>query len=132
MRLVALVGVVLAGLVLASCSGPPPGPTITLSNRTDIPIAVHVNSVWVGTYGPGAEAPAPLGVVAGPPYRIDFKSPTGAVLMSWEIAEPLVDPLTESSVARVDLPCGTIEAWEGLAPTQPRPEPVFPPAGPCP
>lgn len=124
--------VLLAALsVLAGCSRTVP--QVQVENGTDIPLAVHANSAWLGTYPAGAVADVPIGA-AGPPWSIDVRSPSGATLTSLAIsADDLqrVDAGTRSLQAVADTPCGTIRLTFGDAAIEPLPASTSPP-GPCP
>jgi hypothetical protein len=117
--------------LLAGCSRTLP--QVQVENGTDIPLAVHVNGEWLGTYPAGAVADVAIRA-AGPPWSIDVRSGSGATLTSLAIsADDLqrVDAGTRSLQATADTPCGTIRLTFGDAAIEPLPFSTSPP-GPCP
>ena len=70
-------------LLASACSslvGPVPsgGATIGMVNATTIPVALHVNGTWVGTF-PAMSEQREIVVVGhgGPPWRVEFFDPDG-------------------------------------------------------
>jgi hypothetical protein len=128
-----LVAAILAtSAAIAGCQGAPAAHA-TLENRTDVPLAVHVNGGWVGTYPAGATAEVPIRD-GGAPYRIEARSASGAVLSALDVTvddAQRVRTGTRSLSATSDTPCGMIRLTFGDAAVQPMPVPTSAP-GPCP
>lgn len=130
-------GALLVGLALAACDvAVPPADRIALENRTDTPVAVHVNGGWVGTYPAGAVVNVPIRGHGGPPFRIEARSPSGAILseltLSAQDAREVAEGRSSMSGGGA-VPCGWIEWSYGTKVLEGR-EPVAPqdPTGPCP
>jgi len=122
-----------AAIVLAGCQGLS-GPVVQLENLTDIPVAVHVNGAWVGTYQAGARVAIPIGD-GRPPFAIEVVSGSGARLASITLTDVEIqaEPGTTGVAQKATVPCGRINLWFGLH--DPGPPPVAEPApetGPCP
>lgn len=124
-----LAALALAGvLTAASCGtfGAPPTPPdggVAMSNATSLPIAVHVNGEWVGTYPSWTEA-AGIPVARGePPWRVSFLTPDDELVASL-VAEP-----GGAMSARWITRCGTLVAWFGERPAD---APAIDPAAPRP
>lgn len=118
-------------LLLAGCSRTVP--QVQLENGTGIPLAVHVNGSWLGTYPAGAVVDVPIGA-DGPPWSIDVKSGSGAVLGTLEISADdmqRADAGTRSLRATTDTPCGVFRLTFGDAAVEPMPVSTALP-GPCP
>ncbi len=129
----ALVAVlVAASMAVASCQGAPAA-HVVLENRTDIPLAVHVNGGWVGTYPAGATVEVPIRD-GSPPYRIEARSGSGAVLSALDASVDDAQRVlagTRSLSATSDMPCGIIRLTFGDAAVEPMPVPTSAP-GECP
>lgn len=130
----AVVALALLALVGAGC-GLVPGPRAHLKNLTDIPVAVHINGSWVGTYPPGAIAEVPIGG-GDPPYAIEVLSPTGARLASIAVTSDVLTEAVEGTQSLgqdADVPCGTVAIWVGrISPDQGVNLDPPVPLGPCP
>lgn len=130
-------GALLVGLALAACAvSVSPADRIALENRTDTPVAVHVNGGWVGTYPAGAVVNVPIRGHGGPPFRIEVRSPSGAILyeLTLSAGDALAVAEGQSSMTTGSaVPCGWIELSYGITVLEGR-EPVAPqsPTGPCP
>ena len=134
-RVIAALGLVTA---VAGCAGPagPDMPRLTVENRTDTPIGVYVDGEWVGTDEPGATIQTGLGPTTRSSYRIEARSPSGAVLAAFDAPRGAVGaaldggaPLGEAfgvPCGEIHILIGTLAADEALAPA----EAVEP--GPCP
>lgn len=91
------------------------GPRAHLKNLTDIPVAVHVNGSWVGTYPPGAIADVPIGGDAAA-FSIEVLSPSGARLASVALRADELDEAEAGTMSlgqNADVPCGTVAIWVG-------------------
>ena len=135
-RAMGIAAAVMAVLLAAGCTmALNPADRMGLINRTDTPVAVHVNGGWAGTYPPGAVAEVSIRGHGGPPFRIEVRSPSGAVLSEWTIsagdAASVADG-TSSMSAGSAVPCGWIEFSYGDPPDQPGATPPAPPTRPCP
>jgi hypothetical protein len=132
-RLTQAVGVaLLAALALVGCQDAPSGHAV-IENATDIPLAVHVNGTWVGTYPAGATAEVPIRIGAGP-FRLEARSDSGATLSALEVTADdvaAVNAGTRSLQATSDTPCGMIRLTYGDAAVEPMPAATSAP-GPCP
>lgn len=99
-----------AGLALGACVAVD-GPRLTVENRTDTPVGVYVDDEWIGTDEPGATIVATLGPTDGDSYRIEARSPTGAVLAVFDAPRTAVDESRDGGPAFgqvVAVPCGQI------------------------
>ena len=76
---VTLAAAVLGCVPVASLT---PADTIQLTNATTTAVAVHVNGGWAGTYPAGAVTDVPIVGHGGPPFTIEVRSPSGAILSS--------------------------------------------------
>jgi len=77
----------LLAAVLIGCGTAGPAATIGMVNATTIPVAVHVNGTWVGTFPRWSEQREI--VVAGnggPPWKVEFFGPDGEVLGDLEVS----------------------------------------------
>jgi hypothetical protein len=108
---------------LVACATPPSGPAVRLENATTVPVAIHLNDAWVGTYPAGAIADVPIGQ-ASIPVVIEARSPSGAVLASLTAAAS--DIADARGVAEWVLPCGAIRLSLSTAQEEPiaTPEPA--------
>lgn len=133
MQRAALVAVALAvSVAIAGCLSAPAAHA-RLQNGTDVPLAVHVNGGWVGTYPAGATVEVPIRD-GGAPYRIEARSGTGAVLSALDVTADDAQRVrtgTRSLSATSDTPCGMIRLTFGDAAVEPLPVPTSVP-GPCP
>ena len=133
MNRAALIAVVLAASVaIAGCQGAPTAHA-RLENRTDVPLAVHINGGWVGTYPAGATAEVPIRD-GGAPYRIEARSGSGAVLSALDVTADDAQRVragTRSLTATSDTPCGIVRLTFGGAAVEPMPVSTSSP-GPCP
>ena len=128
----------LVGLI-GGCTNPPPPGSVDLrvDNLTDTPLGVYVNDEWVGTDEPGATITATLEPADAGGYRIETRTPSGAVVAAFDAPSGAVQALREGRGGplgeEVGVPCGvvriligTLEPDEALAPARS----VEP--GPCP
>jgi hypothetical protein len=122
-------------LLIAACALlPASGDRIGLGNRTNIPVAVHVNGAWVGTYAPGAFTDVAIGGHGGPPYVVEVRSPTGGLLAGITISaqeahDGAAGNMTMGSTAV--LSCGAINLSYGSPAEMPQVDPAQI-TGPCP
>jgi hypothetical protein len=98
-----LVAVVIATVTACGTAGS--GAVVRLENATTVPVAIHLNDAWVGTYAAGAVVDVPIGQ-AVIPVVIEARSPSGAVLASLTAAES--DIAEARGVGEWVLPCGAI------------------------
>lgn len=131
--------VVVLAVLFAACSNPePPGSVqLTVENLTDTPLGVYVDDEWVGTDEPGATIVTTLPPTDAESYRVETRTPSGAVIAAFDAPAGAVQALREGRGGplgeEVGVPCGVVriligdlEPAEGLAPA----EAVEP--GPCP
>jgi len=128
----------IASLVLAACGsfggGPVPSgaAVIGMVNATSMPVAMHVNGAWVGTYPAWSEQRAiPVFGPGGPPWNVEFRDQDGFVIGSVVVDGPATD---ESASSGWTSSCGQFTAWWGPVPdTLPvlDPEAGRPPPPPC-
>jgi hypothetical protein len=102
----AVAGVIVAG-VLAGCL-PAAGSEMRLENATDVPVAIHVDGSWVGTYPPEANRTVPI--PGTPPHRIELFTASGARLVDWGFDTAGAGG---GATTTVDLPCGVIRLSVG-------------------
>lgn len=127
----AAAAVLAASVAIAGCQAEPAA-HVMLENDTDIPLAVHVNGGWLGTYPAGAVAEVPIRLA--PPYRIEARSDSGAVLSALEVTTDDAQRVlagARSLRATSDTPCGMIRLTFGDVAAEPMPAPKSAP-GPCP
>jgi hypothetical protein len=119
---------VLAVLIAAGCSFlSNPNERVGLGNRTDIPVAVHVNGAWVGTYAPGALTEVAIGGHGGPPYVVEVRSPTGNLLASITISAQEAQEAAAGEMSMgttAGLPCGAIHLTYGSPAEMPQADPA--------
>jgi len=97
-------------------------------------MAIHVNTLWVGTYAPGASADLPLTRHGAPPYLITVKSPSGISLIDFQVTAEDIKALADGSGAvsgSSGLPCGAVRLSVGEIDEVP-PEVVLGDLPPCP
>ena len=118
-RLAAALGMV--ALVALGCmpvASLAPADKIRLTNATTTAVAVHVNGGWAGTYPAGAITDVPIVGHGGPPFVIEVRSPSGAILSSVTFsADDARGVATGSSATSTgsDVGCGWIEIGYGNA-----------------
>lgn len=125
------VGALALAAMLAACDGAP-ATVLRLENATDIPLAVHVDDAWVGTYPAGETRDVPIR--DGAPYRIDVRSESGAILSALEVSledASMIAADRRSIQATTDTPCGMIRLTVGSAAEAPMPPSTSTP-GACP
>jgi len=109
--------VIATGLLVVACGGlSAGGPTVHFENRTNTPLAIHVNSLWVGTYAAGASAELPLSRHGAPPFLITVKSPSGASLVDFQVTAQDIKAVADGSGAvsgSTGLPCGVVRLTVG-------------------
>ena len=132
-RLSQALGVALiTAVAVAGCQDAPSGHAV-IENATDIPLAVHVNGTWVGTYPAGATAEVPIRTGDGP-FLLEARSDSGATLSALDVTADDVMAVgdgTRSLRATSDTPCGMIRLTFGDAAVEPMPAATSEP-GPCP
>jgi hypothetical protein len=97
-----------------------------LENLTDVPIAVHVDGTWVGTYPADTTRSVPVPGTA--PHLVEIFTASGARLVEWGFSDADV---SGGGVATTEVPCGVIRLSVGrleLPALAPRVEP----GAPCP
>ncbi len=103
---------------------------IGLVNATSVPVALHVNDAWVGTYPAWSEQrEIPIFGNGGPPWRVTFRGPEGFPVASLDL-----DAATDSAISEWRSDCGVLVTWSGsLPPDLPTIDPAAtpPPIGPC-
>ena len=129
-----LLGLVVSVGVLAGCARPPiAGNVIGIGNATSVPVALHVDGTWLGTYPAWAESVAAFPI--GPddsPRRVEFLTADGSTIASFIVAHEEGEPRGTS--ARWNTSCGVFVAWfrdrPGDAP-EIDPAAARPPGPPC-
>ena len=125
-----LLAAVLAAALAAGCgfaAPPPDGPGLHIANATSVPVAVHVNGEWVGTYPAWAESgPVPL-IAREAPLRVQLLLSDGTAVGGLHLESPEGPPAGSSS--RWISSCGTLVAWVG---DRPGDAPTIDPAAPHP
>lgn len=105
-------------LLVSACTslvGPVPsgGAMVGMVNATTIPVAVHVNGTWVGTFPAWTEArQIVVSGHGGPPWHVEFLSPDGQSLASVD-ASPSDRGGNSSGWSST---CGQLVAWFGVVP----------------
>ena len=122
-------GVIVVGLAIAllGCAAAEGG-RLTVVNRTDTAVGVYVDGEWIGTDEPGATIVATLGPTDSTSYRIEARSPSGAVLGAFDAPRVAVDESRDGGPGFgeiVPVPCGEIafvvgelDDGESLAPAE--------------
>jgi hypothetical protein len=123
----AVVALAVVGVVTAAGCTSFSGPTtpMSLENFTDVPVAIHADGHWIGTYEAGANRSVP--VPGEPPVGIELFSPSGAQLVEWSFDAVQA---VEGGVSTTELPCGVIRLSVGRIELPAISPP--PPSGPCP
>jgi hypothetical protein len=122
------IGRLVVWLALASVSvacAPGETTTVVLENSTDVPVAIHVDGSWVGTY-PAATA-RDIQVAGQPPHTVEVFTPSGARLAAWTYTSELA---RDGGMSTSEVPCGIIRLSVGRI-ELPALGPVTP-TGPCP
>lgn len=118
-RLLRVAWVVVALVIVTACSpvitGDPTG-HIRLGNETTTAVAVHVNGGWAGTYPAGAVVDVPIRGHGGPPFAIEIRSPSGAVLASVTFSASDVEGVRSGggSATGSAVDCGWIDIGYGI------------------
>ena len=116
-RLAAVISVLaLAVLGCMPVASLAPADKIQLTNATTTAVAVHVNGGWAGTYPAGAVTDVPIVGHGGPPFVIEVRSPSGAVLWSMTLTVEEARSVAAGSSAMSggsDVGCGWIEIGYG-------------------
>jgi hypothetical protein len=102
-----LVGALLAGVLLAACGAAGPSATVGMVNATTIPVAVHVNGAWVGTF-PAWSEQREIVVTGhgGPPWHIEFFGPDAEAMGDLDAS-----PKNEGNSTGWWTSCGQFVAW---------------------
>ncbi len=128
LRCLSLASGLVAMFLVAGCSLlSAPGERVGLGNLTNIPVAVHVNGAWVGTYAPGTVSDVAIGGHGGPPFVIEVRSPTGGVLAGITISAQEAQAAAVGDVSigsTVGVPCGTIHLSYGSPAQMPQADPA--------
>jgi hypothetical protein len=127
-----------AALLVSACASDADVPALGFANETDVAVGVYVNGSWVGTYAAGTEGVGvPYGGRGGPPWRIEFRTPSGATIASWDLTGDdiaFVEGGAAGTGTLLDTPCGRIIAWvgqRGSGGPAPDPNVPSPTPGPC-
>jgi hypothetical protein len=128
---VALLAVVAVGC--ASLIPTPPGSPafdaeIHVANGTNLVITIAVNGHAVGV-APSGETIIPPGALPAKPWAVEAQSPTGRVLLSFEVGPGQVTTTTSPDGVttmtgggnRADLSCGRLDVYVGVRPLGPPP-----------
>lgn len=121
----ALVAGAMLACVLAACA-PAATTEMQLENLTDVPVAVHVDGAWVGTYPADTSRSVP--VPGSAPHLVEIFTGSGARLVEWGFGDADV---AGGGVSTTEVPCGVIRLSVGrveLPALAPRTEP----GAPCP
>ena len=114
MRLAAirLAALVVAAIVAAGCLlQPAGGASVRLENATTVPVAIHVDGAWVGTYPAGAVVDIPVSPSATA-VVVEARTANGAVLVRYAAdADQLTGGGGGSSSA--EFPCGSVRLSSG-------------------
>jgi len=124
--------VLVAAALVAGCesfgAGPVPSgaATVAMVNATSVPVAIHVNGVWVGTYPAWSEQRAiPVFGRGGPPWDVQFRTPDDLVVGGLDVGGPEAG----GSSSEWSSTCGRFVTWWGEPPDH---IPALDPAGPRP
>jgi hypothetical protein len=113
--------VLAAALLTGGCTslvGPVPsdGASIGMVNATTVPVAVHVNGTWVGTFPAWSEArQIVINGHGGPPWDVRFETTVGQdtlILAEFEVTPGMAD----GSFGSWSSSCGQFVAWFGSPP----------------
>jgi len=130
----AIAAALVAAAAVAACGvAPAGGPTVRLDNGTTVPIAIHVNDRWVGTYPAGAVVDVPVPVQGGD-YLIEARTPSSASLVSLLGTSSRVEGASDGRLPMsswADVGCGRVVLSIGPADLTILPDPPEP-SGPCP
>ena len=100
-------GALLVAAAISACGSAGPAETIGMVNATTIPVAVHVNGTWVGTF-PAWSEQREIVVTGhgGPPWHIEFFGPDGEVMGNLDAS-----PDNEGNGTGWWSRCGQFVAW---------------------
>ena len=109
---------VLGVTLLAGCasSGASRATPIVLENRTDVPVGLYVNGGWAGTFPAGGTGDASVGGHGAPPYTVEVRSSSNAVLMTVTVDEAqaaTIDQPGRGIAEEVAVPCGILRVTIG-------------------
>ena len=128
-------GAALALVLIAGCGSAVPSgaATVGMVNATSVPIAVHVNGAWIGTYPAWSETDRIVVIGnGGPPWRVEFRTPDA--FTAGEIVVPGSGTPAGRSGSSWRSTCGEFVAWWGDRPPDAPsigPDAVRPPNPPC-
>jgi hypothetical protein len=114
----ALVLLVLGAALLAGCtpSGASRATPIVLENLTDVPVGLYVNGGWAGTFPAGGRGDASVGGHGDPPYTVEVRSSSNAVLMTVTVNAAQATTLDQPGrglAEEVAVPCGILRITIG-------------------
>ena len=136
-----------ATIVAAGCAVPfvdvegaldaPMADRIFVRNATSGPLVVRINGQMAGAVNAGVDGAVSFAGLAGPPYRIEVRTPGGTVAFEYEITIDEFRQTSEgssSSGGGTATPCGWVEVSYGSARfSDPDPMAALPtPGGFCP
>ena len=106
----AAAALVLLAAVLSGCGAAGPTETIGMVNATTIPVAVHVNGTWVGTFPAWSEhREIVIGGHGGPPWKVEFFGPDGEVMGDLDISTNVTGD--SGNGTGWSSSCGQFAAW---------------------
>jgi hypothetical protein len=110
---------------------------IRIENATTVPVGLYLNGDWVGTYPAGAATTVSIGRPVAPPWTVELRSPSDAVLLRLNADDVALQAARDGRygvAGSLGLPCGELTALVGtlsegdaLAPSRASVAP-----GPCP
>ncbi len=114
---------------------PPDEMTLNVSNGSTLPVSLVVNGTVVDRFEPGSgRFDIPAAELPSLPWSVEIRSPTGRVLLSmavhagdvWRADVGGGATQRKGAGGRVDLSCGRIDVWSGVAMSGPVPGPGVP------
>ena len=121
--------------LLIGCSAAPQPPPVSVSNLTDVAIALYVDGALAETLDPGTASAVPLTGQEALPFSIEARTPSGIAIAWWTITAHQYAVAASGKVGQdstTAFPCGTIRLTVGT-PVVPQPPATDDPApGPCP
>jgi hypothetical protein len=123
---------VMALLIGCTAAAAPP---VSVSNLTEVAIALYVNGTLAETLDPGTASAVPLSGREGLPFSIEARTPSGRAIAWWTITDDQYAAAASGNVGQdstMGFPCGTIRLTVGT-PVEPQPPAADDLApGPCP
>ncbi len=119
--------------LVIGCSSPA-APPVSVSNQTNVAIALYVNGALAQTLEPETASEVPVTGHDGPPFSIEARTPSGTAIARWTVTADEYAAATSGKAGQdstTAFPCGTIRLTVGtpMVPQPPATDGLAP--GPC-